>query len=134
MPAITVSVANVSACSSAAVREVFAGGPVTHITPVYRSPTTGKYLGCTNDATEDEANVVGVSITAGQDGSKLFIATSGVINVGSGVSDGAMYFLGRNGDIVPEGDLVTGDRKVLIGSGRGTDKLFINILQVGIVP
>ena len=133
MAAITITAANVGLGSDAEYQELLGGETIPHGSPVYQSAlNVGRHLRAVNDGTAEQATVVGVTATRGTDGGKMIVVTSGTIELGGGVTDGTLYFLGATaGTIVPEGDLVSGNKKVLIGVGVGTTALRVNILNTG---
>lgn len=88
----------------------------------------------TSQVDEDLANVVGIALTMGQDNQPITFATEGVIDFGSGATmvQGRAYYLGADGDIVPETDLGSGDYTTLIGFAQSTRLMLLSINPTGI--
>ena len=66
------------------------------------------------------------------DDSIVYYVSKGPIYLGAILTQGLAYFLGTNGDIVPEADLGSGDVTVYLGIAINTTELDLDIQDPGI--
>lgn len=103
-----------------------AQGNVSALKAIYKN-TIG-YSHADKDLTYIESQVVGISLTAANDGGEFeYIQFGDIDDVSLAFSNGENIFLGNNGNIT---QLVpTTGHRVLIGTGLGTGKVKINIQE-----
>lgn len=133
MAALTITAANVGIGSDAVVAQVEAGEAVTHAMPVYYSIANADYRKADADA-EDTAQVYGISITASTgDSTYLAVIRSGSLVLGSILTQGTEYYLGTTaGEIIPKGDLATGDYVTRLGIATSATTLKVDIRNTGV--
>lgn len=100
---------------------------------LYRHTDT-EHLLADADASALTKAVQGIALTPGIDGGQGIIATAGnVILVGATMTVGVTYFQGPTaGEIVPYGDLSTGDYVVRIGTAKTTTEMILSIEDTGV--
>jgi len=113
MAALTITAGSVGVSSNAIFQAVQVGEAVTHMQPVYLDAATGKYM--KDDA--DTADVLrGVTLTAAATDGTAIIATGGDVIPGATLTVGETYVVGTTaGQIVPIGDLASGDWSKIVG-------------------
>lgn len=86
--------------------------------PVYLDSTDGEHKAADNNASAATRAVKGITFSPGVDGGDGYLVTRGsVVLVGATMVEGAKYYLGATaGEIVPFGDLATGQPVVEIGT------------------
>jgi len=123
MAALSQTPANVALGSSAVVTSVIGGEAITQGMPVYRDLTTRKYLKAdANVLAKSEA--IGIALTpCGADGAYFVLLerAGNLVNLGATLVVGETYCVGRTvGQIVPIGDLTTGDYPCILGIATTT--------------
>jgi len=103
--------------------------------PVYLDTTDNEHKAADNDASVTTAKVAGITITPGVDGGYGYIAKQGsIILVGTTMAVGTSYYLGATaGEIVPEGDIGTGDYVTKLGTAATATQLDLDIRATGIL-
>lgn len=96
--------------------------------------TDNEHLLADADASALTKVVRGIAITEGVDGGQGLIATGGnIIFVGATMTAGVTYFLGPTaGDVVPYGDLSTGDYVVRLGTAKSATEIILSIEDTGV--
>ena len=123
MAALSQTAANVGIGSAGtSIRKVQAGGSITQGNPVYFN-TDSKYYRTDSNASAVTAKAVGIALTpASADG--YFVmqeGPGGLVNLGATLSVGETYCVGSTaGQIVPIGDLTTGDYPCILGIATTT--------------
>lgn len=107
--------------------EVYQGDAVTLV--------DGEIVKATRSSTAAVAHVVGIMLSLGSQNQQAVYAISGVVDFGVGATlvTGRAYFLGTDGQIIPEGDLVTGNYVTFLGIAQSTRLLLLEILPSGVV-
>lgn len=110
------------------------GATISAGQPVYRDATDGEYKLTDADASSATADAKGVAMTPGVDGGYGVIATKGdIVLVGTTMAVGETYYAGPTaGEIIPDGDLTTGDRVTRIGTASSATVLKLSIQSTGI--
>ena len=126
MAALSQTPANVALGSTAIVTAAIGGEAITQGMPVYRDPATRKYLRAdANVLAKSEA--VGIALTpcAADNSYFVLLDKAGIlVNVGAGLVVGETYCVGASvGQIVPIGDLTTGDYPCILGTATTTSLL-----------
>lgn len=100
---------------------------------VYQDPTTKKHLKAQANAAAT-ATVEGICATASGDNQALLIVTNGLIENVAGLTAGQWYVLSDSvaGEIMPVGDLTTGDRSTLVGYAPTATSFFVKIIPSGV--
>lgn len=111
------------------------GATIAAGNPLYLDSADSEHKLADANASEATANVKGIAITPGVDGGYGLIATSGsIILVGTTMVVGETYYAGPTaGQIIPSGDLTTGDRVTQLGIAATTTQLDLIIRATGIV-
>lgn len=96
--------------------------------------TDGEHLLADADASALTKAVRGISVTPGVDGGQGIMATGGnIIFVGATMTVGVTYFLGPTaGQVVPYGDLSTGDYVVRLGTAKTATEIILSIEDTGV--
>lgn len=96
--------------------------------------TDGEHLLADADLSVAAKAMTGVAVTPGIDGGQGIMATAGnIILVGSTMTVGVTYFLGPTaGEIVPYGDLSTGDYVVRVGTAKTATEMILSIEDTGV--
>lgn len=102
--------------------------------PVYLDAADNKYKLADNNASSATATIRGVSITPGVDLGYGLVATSGsIILVGTTAAVGETYYVGATaGQIVPDGDLATGNYVSRIGTASSTTQIKLALETTGV--
>lgn len=116
-------------------RPVLYGATLAAGVPVYLLSSDNEHYAADCDLSADTRDVRGITITAGIDGGRGYLATGGsIILVGATMTPGAKYYLGPTaGGIVPFGDLATGDNVVELGTAINATELKVGIDNTGAV-
>lgn len=113
---------------------VLYGGTLSAGVPVYLDTADNEHKAADANASATTAKVVGITITPGVDGGHGYIAKSGsIILVGTTMAVGETYYAGPTaGEIIPDGDLTTGDIVTRLGTASTTTQLDLDIRATGI--
>ena len=100
---------------------------------LYRA-ADGEYLLADADASALTKVVRGIAVTPGIDGGQGIIIDQGnIILVGATMTVGATYFAGPTpGEIVPYGDLGSGDYITRIGTAKTATEMILSIEDTGV--
>lgn len=87
-----------------------------------------------NDATPPLNLPIGIAVCSAGVGQPVnYTAIDANLTIGATVVNGTIYVLSGNpGGICPTTDLLTGDGVCIIGVGKGTTALWLNVLTTGI--
>ena len=101
--------------------------------PVYLDPADREHKAADNNASTATRAVVGLTFSPGVDGGSGILVTRGsVVLVGATMTEGAKYYLGATaGEIVPFGDLASGQPVVEIGSAVDATTMKLGIDDIG---
>lgn len=133
---LVITPASVVAGSNAKIARGTAGVALTAGQVVYLdSATTGKYqLADTDSATAAVRSPHGVALHAASADQPISVQTEGDITIGATIEAGAPYFLsGTPGGLAPFADVAAGDYPCIIGMGKSTSVLAIDIQYPGVV-
>ena len=125
--ALTQTAANVIAGDDAIPETIKLGGTVTAGMPVYSDLSdNGDHKAAQSDAAGTD-DVVGIMLGGGADGQRAVMQKSGLINLGATLTVGERYYVDKTsaGDIMPSGDLATGDFVTLLGIAVSTSQLMM---------
>ena len=132
MAALSITAANV-AYVQGSTQIVTYGETVTQGQPI-REHTDGKFYLC-NNTTSTDAGATKIALTPGSADEKGVAMGGGVnsdIKIGATVAAGTSYYVGgSDGDIVPHGDLSSGDHIVVIGHGISTTTIRLTFNNLG---
>lgn len=130
---ISITAANVQEVAGAITRAVTYGATITQGQTLYEDTSTDTWKLADADNTAATAACRGIALTAGADGQKGIIITSGNLDLGATLTVGEIYVLsGTAGGIAPEADLATGDYVVVLGVATAADNLFMRIIDSGV--
>lgn len=130
------SITAVRPTSNTQVSSVVYGATIAAGVPVYSdSADSDQHKATDADDSEATATAKGITITPGVDGGYGLLATRGsIILVGTTMTVGTTYYCGATaGEIVPEGDLGTGDYVTRLGTAATATQLDLDIEATGIV-
>jgi hypothetical protein len=123
MAAISQTAASVGIGSSGTrVRVVQAGETITQGQPVYLN-TDSKYYKADANASATTAKAVGIAISPAATNGYFIMqeGASGLVNLGATLTVGETYCVGTTaGQVVPIGDLTTGDYPCILGTATTT--------------
>ncbi len=133
MSDLSITAANVVPGTGAKYLRGTAGETITAGQPVYRHPTTRKFMKADADsATAAVREPVGIAAHGASDGQPLAVQTDGEINLGATLTVGEIYCLSDvAGGIRPEADNGTGDYVVVLGVAKTTAILKLGIVNAG---
>jgi hypothetical protein len=111
-----------------------AGEAITAGQPVYKDPTTLKFMKADNDsATAHSHEVVGVALNGAALNQPLAVQKSGPITIGATLTPGAAYCLSSTaGGICPVADVTTGSEVVQLGLAASATVLDLAIQKTGV--
>ena len=136
MTALNQTAANVVVYGSPAVAHGTAGGTITAGMPVYRDTGDSNKLKACRANAATTAVCYGVALNSASNGQPLAVlrAADSVINLGATVAAGIVYCVSDAvaGQIVPSGDLGSGDYTSVIGIGINTTHVQMNINNSGV--
>ena len=136
MADLTITAASVVPGSDARISHGTAGATITAGQAVYLdSATTGKWqLADTDSATAAVRAAHGVALNSASLNQPIAVQTEGDITIGATIAAGVAYYLsGTPGGICPVADVAAGDYPLVIGMGKSTTVLDINIVYPGVV-
>jgi len=134
MADLTITAANVVAGSNAIIEKGTAGATITAGQAVYLDSATGRYkLADDNSATAEVRTPRGIALNGASDGQPLAIVRSGDVTIGATIEAGVAYYLsGTAGGICPVADVASGDYPAIIGMGKSTSVLTVDIQAPGV--
>lgn len=132
---LVITAASVVAGTNATITRGIAGATITAGQVVYLSPTTGKWdLADTDSATAAVRAAHGIALNGGAVNQQLSVQTAGDITIGATIEAGTGYWLsGTPGGICPVADVLVGDYPCLLGLGKSTSVLALNIQYPGVI-
>ncbi|MCG7507065.1 hypothetical protein [Mesorhizobium retamae] len=135
MADLTITAANVVAGSNARTVHGVAGVAITAGQVVYLSPTSGKYeLADTDSATAAVRSAHGIALNGAALNQPISVITEGDVTIGATIEAGTAYYLsGTAGGICPVADVAAGDYPLILGMGKSTTVLAVNIQYPGVV-
>lgn len=106
-----------------------AGGTITAGMPVYKDLTDSNKLKAARANAAVTSVVAGIALTGSSSGQPIIYQSQGKINLGATLVVGEVYCLSDAvaGQIVPVGDLGTGDFAVILGTADSTSILDLDI-------
>lgn len=132
MAALTITASQVLPTANDPVVAGIAGVAIAPGKAVYRDASTGKWRLGQGDGTAAEAGADGYGISISQaaaDGQPITVALPGhrvTLGAGAAPAAGVVYYFGDGaGDIVPVGDLGSGDKVLPLCLGIGANKVKI---------
>lgn len=116
------------------VANVLYGATIAAGVPVYLDSSDNEHKATDADDSAATATARGITITPGVDGGNGLIATRGsIILVGTTMTVGETYYAGPTaGEIIPSGDLGTGDYVTRLGTAASATQLDLDIQATGI--
>jgi hypothetical protein len=131
MADLTITAASVVAGGNAKKTEGNAGATITAGQAVYRAAATGLIqLADCDSATAEARTPLGIALNGGAAGQPIEVQTEGLITIGATVAAGVAYYLSPTaGGICPVADLASGDYPVLLGFGRSTSVIALEIVE-----
>ncbi|MBA3576188.1 MAG: hypothetical protein H0W39_01030 [Sphingomonas sp.] len=131
---IVITAASVIAASDASNTSGTAGETITAGQPVYKSPTTKKYMKAdSNSGTAEARRAEGIALNGASLNQPLVVQRSGDITIGGTLVAGAAYFLSDTpGGICPLADVGTGEYICQLGLAKSASVLAINIQYPGV--
>ncbi len=132
MAAISITAGQVLMGTGATSRAGTAGEAITAGMPVYRAANTRYMKAIANAA--NTSSVAGISLNGASGGQPIDICTSGALGIGGTVAVGESYYLSdaTAGQIIPVGDLGSGDFPVFLGIANTSSNININIIEGGV--
>lgn len=111
-----------------------AGAAITAGDPVYIDASDN------NEVKVADANLsaaaaagVGIAVNSAAEGQPVQYQTSGDLDLGVTLAIGTIYTVSPDGGIQPHGDLATGDFTCILGIGKTTALLNMNVFAGGVV-
>lgn len=136
MADLTITAALVVAGTNARKTAGIAGATITAGQAVYLdSATTGKWqLADTDSATAAVRAAHGIALNGAALNQPIEVITEGDVTIGATIEAGTAYYLsGTPGGICPVADVAAGDYPLLLGMGKSTTVLAVNIVYPGVV-
>lgn len=114
--------------------KVIYGATIAAGIPVYIDTADSEHKAADANASAATAAARGITITPGIDAGYGYIARGGsIILVGTTMAVGETYYVGPTaGEIIPDGDLTTGDIVTRLGTASTTTQLDLDISATGI--
>lgn len=133
MADLTITAASVVAGTNAITEDGIAAVAVTAGQAVCRDDTTRQYkLADANAATADVRTPRGIALNGAAAGQPLTIIKAGDLTLGATIAAGVAYYLSATpGGICPVADLVSGDYPAVLGIGKSTTVLAVDIQAPG---
>lgn len=134
MAALSQTAANVAAGSGSVRQAGTFGGTITAGMPIYRDAGDSNKLKAARANATGTASVVGISLNGGANGQPGNYQSSGQINLGATLAVGETYCVSDAvaGQIVPIGDLGSGDYVTILGVAISTSLLQLDIHNSGV--
>jgi hypothetical protein len=132
---LTITAANVVPGSNARIVHGTAGATITAGHAVYLdAATTGKWqLADTDSATAAVRQAHGIALNGAANGQPIAVITEGDVTIGATIAAGVAYYLsGTPGGICPIADVASGDYPLILGMGKSTTVLSVNIVYPGV--
>ncbi len=132
---IAITAANVVPGANAVIERGVAGVAITAGQAVYLNSTTGKYaLADTDSATAEVRRPRGLALNGASANQPVAVQSAGDITIGGTIAAGTAYILSRTpGGVAPVADSLAGDYPCIIGMGKSTTVLAIDIQFPGVV-
>lgn len=131
MADITITAANVVTTSSSK-KTGTAGASITAGQALYEDTADSNKLKLAVSSSSAAAACAGIALHAAASGQPITYQTSGDITIGGTVAVGECYFVsGSAGGLQPRADLGTNEYTTLVGVGKSTSVVTINIVQTG---
>ena len=131
---LVITAANVIPGANAVVEKGTAGATVSAGQAVYKDPTTGKFkLAECDSVTAAVRQPYGLALNGASDGQPLAVIRQGALTIGAAIAAGVAYYLTATpGGICPVADLLTGNYPALLGMGKSTTMLAVDIQSPGV--
>lgn len=135
MADLSITAANVVAGANARVTHGIAGVAITAGQAVFLDQTTGKWaLADTDSATAAVRAAHGIALNGAALNQPIAVITEGDVTIGAAILAGVAYYLsGTAGGICPVADVAAGDYPLILGMGKSTTVLNVNIVYSGVV-
>jgi hypothetical protein len=129
MADLSITAANVVAGAGAVTENGSAGEAVTAGQPVYKDPTSNKYMKAdSNSATVAARQARGIALNGAALDQPLVIHRAGDITLGAVLTPGTAYYLSdAPGGICPLADVGTGEYVCQLGIAKSASVLAVNI-------
>jgi hypothetical protein len=126
--------ANVVAGTNATFEQGLAGATVLAGQTVYQDSTTKKYVLSDNNLAAIEGRTPrGIALHGASLNQPLRILKSGDITIGATITAGVAYYQSANpGGICPAADVVSGSQATIVGMGKTTTVLTVDIQTTGV--
>lgn len=133
MPNIIQTAANVLQGSDASVIQMTAGATIIAGNVLYKDTSDSDKVKLAIDTSSAAALVVGIALNGAVDGQPITVQTRGDINPGGTVVVGQIYVVSSTAGAISEvDDIVTGDWVTILGIGRISTALPLNIRVSGV--
>lgn len=133
MPNIIQTAANVLQGSDASVIQMTAGATIIAGNVLYKDTADSDKVKLAIDTSSAAALVVGIALNGAVDGQPITVQTRGDINPGGTVVVGQIYVVSSTAGAISEvDDIVTGDWVTILGIGRTSTALPLNIRVSGV--
>ena len=134
MADLTITAANVVSGTGARIEEGTAGVALTAGQAVYLDSTTDSFkLADCDSATAAARSPRGIALHAAAVGQPIAVHRKGPITIGATVAASGIYCLSATaGGICPAADLASGDYTVILGLGKSTTQIEVNIMEAGV--
>lgn len=135
MADLTITATSVVAGTNARKTAGVAGVTITAGQAVYLDSTSGKWaLADTDSATAAVRQAHGIALNGAALNQPISVITEGDVTIGATIEAGTVYYLsGTAGGICPVADVAAGDYPLVIGQGKSTTVLTVNIVYAGVV-
>ena len=126
-----ITTGTIKTTNSTVIQEQIQFGEAVDAGEVVFLHTGGTYMlaDCT-DTAKDE--IAGIAVTGNASSAYGNIATGGTIDLGATLTVGERYYLSTGGNIMPSGDLTTGDYVSLLGIATSTSLLQLSFINAGV--
>ncbi|TPM58979.1 hypothetical protein FJ959_08885 [Mesorhizobium sp. B2-2-4] len=134
MTDLVITATGVLVGANASIEHGFAAAAITAGQVVYKD-ATGKFnLADTDNASAIVRTPKGVALNGAATGQPVAIVTKGDVTIGGTIEAGTGYWLsGTAGGICPVADVAAGDYPCLIGIGKSTTVLTVDIQAPGVI-
>lgn len=134
MAALTQTAANVVKGTGAKTQAGFYGGTITAGMPVYADGADSNKIKAARANASGTSVVAGIALNGGSNNQPADYQYDGQINLGATLAVGETYVVSDAvaGQIVPIGDLGSGDYVAILGVAISTSLLDLNIVNAGV--
>lgn len=134
MADLTLTPASVVPGSTSRQENGIAGETIAAGKVVYKQASTGKYMLADDNGASAEMKIpTGIALNGASLNQPVSVHKSGDITIGATIVAGTSYYLSDTpGGICPFADLLAGENVALIGIGKSTTVLLVNITVPGV--